>query len=242
LDSQAMKDPHQAAFTYVLTRMVMICALAVFAGTVSVNSLAQDLRPGFAVGSSGAEVTESGKAGGVRSPALTGQRRPLYRLCNSDVLEITLKGLEKQLYARGMTVPDLQSEVRDAYASILHNPKLSIALKDFEHPYFIAGGEIARPGKYDLRGETTVTEAVAIAGGFTGQAKHSQVVLFRHANEETVEARLLNLKEMLNRRDLKEDVRLRPGDMLFVPQNAMSKIHRYIPTSALGMYWNARPY
>jgi len=37
---------------------------------------------------------------------------------------------------------------------------------------------------------TTVTEAVAIAGGFTGQAKHSQVVLFRHVSDSTVEAKL----------------------------------------------------
>ena len=36
-----------------------------------------------------------------------------------------------------------------------------------------------KPGKYDLRSDLTVTEAVAIAGGFTDKSKHSQVVLFR---------------------------------------------------------------
>ena len=243
-------------------RRATICALLVYVGTVSVTAIAQDLRPGFAAGTSGVVATESGTAGGKWSPALTGERRPLYRLQNTDTLEITfnfasefnqtltvqpdgfiaLKGLEKQLFAQGMTVPDLQTELRSAYAAILHNPELTIVLKEFERPYFIAGGEVARPGKYDLRGETTATEAVAIAGGFTGQAKHSQVVLFRHVSQDVVEAHLLNLKTMLNRRDLGEDVHLRPGDMLFVPQNSISKIRRYLPTSALGMYWNARPF
>jgi protein involved in polysaccharide export with SLBB domain len=52
-------------------------------------------------------------------------------------------------------------------------------LKDFEKPYFVAGGRVARPGKYDLRGDTTVSQGIALAGGFLDSAKHSQVVLFR---------------------------------------------------------------
>ena len=65
------------------------------------------------------------------------------------------------------------------YGAFLHDPEVSIILKDFEKPFFLAGGQVARPGKYELRSPTTVAEAVAIAGGFTEQAKHSQVVLFR---------------------------------------------------------------
>lgn len=209
-----------------------------------------------------AETTESGTAGGGLSPALTGERRPLYRFRNSDVVEvnftfasefnqtvtvqpdgfITLKGLERQMYAQGMTVPELRESIRTAYATMLHEPDVSLVLKEFDRPYFIASGEVTRPGKYDLRGDTTVVEAVAIAGGFTGQARHSQVILFRHVSEEMVEARLLNIKDMLNSRDLREDVHLRPGDMLFVPQSTISKIRRFLPTSSMGMYWNPKQF
>jgi len=111
-------------------------------------------------------------------------------------------------------------------------------LRDFDHPYFIAGGEVGHPGKYELRSDTTIVEAVAIAGGFTGQAKHSQVVLFRHISNDMVEAKLLNVKHMMKSRNLKEDIVLRPGDMFFVPQNAISKINRYLPVSSMGMFWN----
>jgi polysaccharide export outer membrane protein len=154
---------------------------------------------------------------------------------------IPLKGLEKQMYAQGMTLPQLRESVRAAYAPMLHEPEISVVLKEFDRPYFIASGEIGKPGKYDLHGDTTVTEAVAIAGGFTGQAKHSQVVLFRHVSDDTVEAKLLNIKAMLSGRDLREDVHLRPGDMLYVPQNMISKIRKYLPMSSLGMYWTQKP-
>lgn len=233
-----------------------------FAGCVVqpavVVSVAQDQRQRVATEKVGqAEATKPGIADGEMSPALTGARRPLYRLRKSDVLGIrftfapefdqtvsvqpdgfiTLKGLE-DLYAEGMTLPELRETIRGAYAMMLHDPEVTIVLKEFDKPYFIATGEVTRPGKYELRGDTTVTEAVAIAGGFTGQAKHSRVVLFRHVSDERVEARLLDVKQMLRSRNLEEDAHLKPGDLLFVPQNMISKIRRYLPAQSFGMYWN----
>jgi len=38
---------------------------------------------------------------------------------------------------------------------------------------------------------------------------------------------------MLATRNLDEDIELNPGDMLFMPQNRISKIRRYFPTSSL---------
>jgi polysaccharide export outer membrane protein len=114
-----------------------------------------------------------------------------------------------------------------------------VQLKDFERPYFIVGGEVGRPGKYELRSDTTVAEAVQIAGGMTQQAKHSQVVLFRRVTDDLVETRLLNLKKMLKQSSLKKDAHLRPGDLVFVPQNAISKIARFPNRPSVGMYMNA---
>ncbi len=73
------------------------------------------------------------------------------------------------IYVEGQTVPELTQTLKDAYAKILHEPVIAVSLKDFEKPYFIAAGQVAKPGRYDLRGPLTVTEAVAIAGGFKRQ-------------------------------------------------------------------------
>lgn len=92
------------------------------------------------------------------------------------------------------------------------------------------------PESIDLRSDLTLTEAVAVAGGFTESSKHSQVVLFRPSQNGTSEARIIDVKKMLKSHDLAEDIHLQPGDMIFVPQNRISKIARYLPTSSLGMY------
>jgi hypothetical protein len=36
-----------------------------------------------------------------------------------------------------------------AYSETLHDPEVTINLKDFEKPYFIARGAVAGPGKYE---------------------------------------------------------------------------------------------
>jgi polysaccharide export outer membrane protein len=150
---------------------------------------------------------------------------------------IVLKDLGT-MYAEGTTLPELQNAIRTAYSTVMKDPEVTIVLKEFDKPYFIAAGELTRPGKYDLRGDTTVTEAVAMAGGFNSQAKHSQVVLFRRMSDATVEARLLNVKRMMSVRNLNEDIHLKPGDLLFVPQNTISKLRKFLPGSNVSMYLN----
>ncbi len=237
-----------------------IPVLAVLVAQFTVFAVAQQQPSETRVGQvAAAATTKPGAADGklgTLGPALTG-RRPLYRLRCSDVVEIDftfspnfhqlvtvqpdgylpLKGIA-QLPAEGLSVPELQAAVRQAYTGILHDPEVTVVLKDFDKPYFIAAGEVSHPGKYELRADTTVTEAVAIAGGFSPRAKHSQVVLFRRISEDSVESHVLNIKALLKSRELREDVHLRAGDVVFVPQNVISKIRQFLPASSLSLYAN----
>jgi polysaccharide export outer membrane protein len=210
---------------------------------------------GAGAGSTGMAAAKPGEADGLGNPQLGGERRPLYRLNRSDVvtLSFTLSPEFDQtltiqpdgyvavkdaglVAAQGLTLEEFRLAVRRAYTGYLHDPQVAVALKEFEHPYFVAGGEVGRPGKYELRAETTVLEAVEIAGGFTHEAKHSQVLLFRRVHDDLVEARVFNLKSMLKERSLGEAPPLRPGDLIFVPQNSISKIERFLSKPSLSMY------
>lgn len=185
------------------------------------------------------------------------ERHPRYRLRKGDTFDldfalspefnqtvavqpdgfVTLRGVGS-IFVEGQTVPELTETVKAAYSKTLRDPIIAIAPKDFEKPYFIAAGQVSKPGKYDLRSDLTVTEGVAIAGGFNDKAKHSQVVLFRPVPSGGYEAKLLNVKKLLASRNLSEDLQLQPGDMLYVPQSAMSKIRPFLPTSSMGAYYN----
>jgi len=153
---------------------------------------------------------------------------------------ITLKGIG-DIHVAGQTVPELTKTLHDAYSKILNDPLIFVVLKDFEKPYFTASGQFVHPGKYDLRGDITLSEAVAMAGGFSENAKHSQVLLFRRVNDDWLQAKIFNMKDMLKKGNLHEDPTLRPGDMVYVPKNSISKIRPFIPNAGVGAYGNIAP-
>jgi protein involved in polysaccharide export with SLBB domain len=195
--------------------------------------------------------TQSEVSSGLQS------RNPRYQLHSADVLEltfafspefnqtvtvqpdgyITLRGVDG-IRVEGQTLPQAVASLRIAYSKILREPEINVELKDFEKPYFIVGGEVGHPGKFDLRDETTVAEAVAVAGGLRETSKHSDVLLFHRVPDGWSEVKKVNLKKLLKQADLNEDAYLQPGDFIYVPQNAFSKFERFLPTSSLGLYAN----
>jgi protein involved in polysaccharide export with SLBB domain len=52
-----------------------------------------------------------------------------------------------------------------------------------------------------------------------------------------VQTHILNVKAMLASRNLEEDLELQPGDMLFVPQNRISKIRKFLPVASLSTFF-----
>ena len=115
----------------------------------------------------------------------------------------------------------------------LESPELTVVLKEFQKPYVVVSGEVAQPGKFELRENLTAIQAVLLAGGFKDSAKSSQILVFRKLNADTAEVRSLNFKTLKRTSDLENDLTLQPGDMILVPRNRISKIERYVRLASL---------
>jgi polysaccharide biosynthesis/export protein len=139
---------------------------------------------------------------------------------------VTLRGAG-DLRAAGLSVPELKKAVETKYSAIMKDPDASIEIKDFEKPFFLAQGEVQKPGKYDLRSDIKLSEAVALAGGLNPSAKHSQVLLFRRSTGDRIEVKQVDLKKVLHGKDLAADLSIRAGDMVFVPKSRISKIKEF---------------
>ncbi len=183
------------------------------------------------------------------------QRNPRYKICRDDILTLTfpispefnqkitvmpdgyvnLQGAGG-VFILGMTVPEAIVAVKKAYSGILHDPIIDVDLTDFQKPYFVALGQVGKPGQYDLRYDMTVTQAVAVAGGFAPTAK-TQLLLYHPINGTTMEVKRLNIKDILNGKNVNEEAHLSPGDMIFVPEKAITKFRKYVPYSVgVGVY------
>jgi polysaccharide biosynthesis/export protein len=120
----------------------------------------------------------------------------------------------------------------------LNDPELNLILKEFQKPYVVVAGEVAKPGRFDLRENTTAMQAILLSGGFGVGAQTGQVLLFRKINGDDAEVRVLNLTKLRKTSDLERDIQLQSGDMLFVPRDKVEKISRFIKLANLGLYFN----
>jgi len=174
------------------------------------------------------------------------ERHPMYRVNIGDQLNIkfefmpnyseatidvqpdgyiSLEGGVPPIYVLGDNVVQIEEKIRQAYKGIMKDPiVLTVELNSFLPPYFICWGEVTKPGKYEMKGDITLTQAIGIAGGYNQMAKHSQVVLFRKVGDQWVSSQVINLKHMLYTHNLAEDMHLQAGDMIWVPQNVISKM------------------
>jgi len=237
---------------HILPPILRILLLLVL-GTLACASDAKESRTA-AVPATGEESRPASSRSEPESGLKPDRTNPRYRICKGDTLELTFPltpefnqtvVIQPDGYAvltgagdidvAGKTLPQVRDVVRAAYAATLHDPVISILVKDFVKPYFVAAGAVAKPGKYEMRDETTLTQAIAIAGGFTESSKHSEVLLFRRASGEWTDVRQLDVKKMYQSATLEEDLYLRPGDMLFVPQNAISKVKKWIPIPSISI-------
>ena len=184
----------------------------------------------------------------IDRPALQ-QRYPRYQVTRSDVLAlsfplspefnrnvtvqpdgyINLQGT-RSVYVQGMTVPEIVTALKKAYANVLRDPIIDVDLVDFQRPFFIAGGQVSKPGQYELRHDTTVSQAIAMAGGIVSGGK-TQIFLYHRASPDWVEVKKLNLKDIYHGKNANEDAQLQPGDTIFVPEKFITVFRKYIPYS-----------
>lgn len=88
--------------------------------------------------------------------------------------------------------------------------------EDYQNKIYVLG-QVLKPGLYALKARTTVLSAVSLAGGPTerGALKSTVVVRGDPAKPERVPC---DLTRLFNKADLTQDVALRPGDVVIVPE------------------------
>jgi polysaccharide export outer membrane protein len=146
---------------------------------------------------------------------------------------ISLAGID-DVKAGGLSVEQIREAVVEACRDHLREPVVNIVLEEFSMPGYIVGGEVGSPGRYELRGEVMLSEAIQMAGGFAANAHLEQVMLFRRAQEGWMESRQVDFKKVI-KSGLNEDVRLRPGDMVFIPRSKMGNVRRFMEAARVGL-------
>lgn len=155
---------------------------------------------------------------------------------------ITL-GLIGQVMAAYKTVPQLQDDIAQAYATTLRDPRVTVYPGETAPIRVLVGGEVKNPGWVDMTGDMDAMQAVMAAGGFTHGAKTHQVVLIRRSHDGHAMRRIIDLQKPLSGRSDQLEA-LRRLDIIYVPRTSVAEagvfveqwINNLIPSPVLNYF------
>jgi len=113
----------------------------------------------------------------------------------------------------GRTTSQLADQLSKLYSKYLKAPSITVTVREFRVDRIYILGQVARPGEYQIRPGAGILELLASAGGPTNRADLAKATIIR-GKTKTIQ---LNLLEAFAK-STNPDVKLMPGDVLFVPE------------------------
>lgn len=124
--------------------------------------------------------------------------------------------LLNDVQAAGLTPEQLRASLTEAAAKFIEEPTVTVVVKQINSRRVFVTGQVNKPGPYPLSGPTNVMQLIAMAGGVLEYADAKHITIMRNANGKQ-ESFLFNYKDVIKRKNLKQNIELRPGDTIIVP-------------------------
>lgn len=170
-----------------------------------------------------------------------------YLISKGDTLEISVweaEGLTKdiivtpdgmisfpligEIKVEGKTLRELDDEVTEEITAYVKNPQVSVMVKKIGGRRVVVLGEVKSPGVYQITGQGTVMEAIAMAGGTTNDAITRSVAVVRGDLKTSPQIRLLNLDNVFTYGGIPKDYIVQPEDIVYVPRQFISSVSHFI--------------
>ena len=185
------------------------------------------------------------------------QRNPEYHLEYSDSVALTFRYTPEfnqdvvigpdgnaevagigAIPARGLTLNQFKTRLQEVAATRLVNPEIALSLKSFVKPYVFVEGEVKTPGRVDLKGDMSVLDAIALAGGFREAGAKANVLLLRQDASRASQTRVVDLTYFIKNHKLEEIPQIRAGDVVYVSATKLSKLQQITHLGDFGAIYN----
>lgn len=123
--------------------------------------------------------------------------------------------------AGGLTATEVAANIKQRLSAFVREPSVAIIVVELRSHEFISRvrvtGAVRTPRSIPYRQGMTVLDAVLEAGGTTDFASPNRAKLYRTVKDQT-EVYGVDLGDILNKGRLETNFRLRPGDVVTVPE------------------------
>lgn len=130
--------------------------------------------------------------------------------------------------AGGVTVSQLTERIKMELAKgYVPNPQISVNIETIAGKKIYVLGEVASPKVIYAKEEIDVMEAITLAGGFNKDANPATVLLMRRVERDKTYMDVLDIKRFLVKGDLKQNIYLKKGDILYVPPTFIANVDQF---------------
>jgi len=125
--------------------------------------------------------------------------------------------LVKDIEVIGLTPREVETLVAEKLSRYIPAADVTVIVMQINSRKLYLVGAIRSVGAIDLRGDMTVLQAIAQAGGLTDYAKRKQIYILRNENGRQVKLPF-NYDAVIRGENMEQNIKLSPNDMIVVPQ------------------------
>ena len=149
------------------------------------------------------------------------------RVSSQGNISLPLLGILK---VKGLTANELEKEIRDLLAEkYFQDPHVSVFIKEYRNQRISVMGSVEKPGVYDVTGQKTVLDILAIAGGLKEEAGQLLFLIRppkfeeeatkgkKDSDDQSPKTFMIDLEGLLIKGDLALNLPLIHGDVINIP-------------------------
>jgi polysaccharide export outer membrane protein len=125
--------------------------------------------------------------------------------------------LLNDVQAAGLTTDQLREKVMAEANKFVEDPNATIVVKQINSRKVFITGQVSKPGSYSLIGPMNVLQLIAMAGGLLEYAERSRISVMRTDERGNPVAYSFNYNWAIDRKNLRQNIELKPGDTVLVP-------------------------
>jgi polysaccharide export outer membrane protein len=125
--------------------------------------------------------------------------------------------LMNDIQAAGLTPDQLRERVEQEASRYFEDPNATVIVKQINSRKVFITGQIAHPGPYPVVQPTTVLQLIATAGGLNEFADSEHIIIWRTNELGQQVSYAFNYKAVSRRRNLQQNITLKPGDTVVIP-------------------------
>lgn len=170
-----------------------------------------------------------------------------YRIDVDDVLDISVWQIEElrqevvvrpdgkisfpligDVQAQGLTLDELRQDIVDKIKLYIKAPQVSVNIRELGGKRVAILGDVANPGVARFTAPIRLTEAIALAGGFTKTATKGAVFVIRDMYAEQPTIIVSDISKLVFQGDLRENIVVHQGDVIYVQTSMLSSMREMI--------------